>query len=229
MVELPPAHENLIGKIGNDNHKCLNLLILGESSVAGVGVTNHADGIVGNIAKHLHGATGRAVHWHVLAKTGYTAEMVRKKLIIKIPEKRIDIIVVGLGANDAFHLYSPKRWEKSLCALLMRIRTKYPTTPIVIANLPPVGQFPAFPFLMRNVLGILIHLFGKMTKTIPAKFSNVHFIDKKIRIKDWLSAANTTKTTDLFADGVHPSATAYKLWGEEVGKFIVERNILEKS
>jgi len=227
MIELPPASENSTGQIGTEKSKKWNLLALGESSFAGVGVSNHADGVVGNIAKYLHLGTGVGVHWHILAKTGYTAEMVRKKLVIKIPPKKLDIIILGLGANDAFHLYSPQKWENSVCSLLIRLRHKYPNVPIVIANLPPVGQFPAFPFLMRTTLGILISLFAKTTKNIPPKFQNVYFLDKVISVEDWLKAAGEGKQMrDLFADGVHPSAISYELWGKEIAEFIIKNKIL---
>jgi lysophospholipase L1-like esterase len=227
MQELPPASENLTGQIGINKDAKYNLLLLGESSIAGIGVNNHLDGIVGNIAKHLHKSSGVTVRWNVLAKSGYTAEMVRKKLVVKIPPKRVDIIVLGLGANDAFHLYSPKRWEQSICSLLLRLRNKYPNVPIVIANLPPVGEFPAFPFLMRSVLGILIYLFTKTAKKIPAKFSNVFFVDNAIRLERWVKLAGKDKQiSDLFVDGVHPSALGYELWGKEVANFIIENKIL---
>lgn len=227
MIELPPASGDLSGQIGEHKQKKCNLLVLGESSIAGVGVNTHLDGITGNIAKHLHQHTGATIHWSVVAKAGYTVEMIRKKLIIQSPAKKMDIIVLGIGANDAFHLYSPNRWNKSLSSLLQRIRMKYPSTPIVIASLPPIGQFPAFPFFMRTVLGLLMNLFRKETLKIPQKFANVYFMSNKVRVEDWLSE-DAKNIHDLFADGVHPSAFAYTLWGKHIADFIVEQKILTK-
>ncbi len=83
------------------------------------------------------------------AKSGYTALDVRDKLIPKIAEKETDLIVVGLGGNDAFGLNSPEIWAKHIQSLIWRIRMKFPDAPIAFLNMPPIKDFPAFTSLIQ--------------------------------------------------------------------------------
>lgn len=103
---LPEAHLGVQGSIPGPG-PALHLLTPGESTVAGVGVTNHHEGISGQLALALRQASGRAVQWQVLARSGYTATRVRAKLVRRIPVIPFDYILVGLGGNDTFQLNSP--------------------------------------------------------------------------------------------------------------------------
>jgi lysophospholipase L1-like esterase len=225
VPELPEASENLIGKIiGNKGD--IQLLTIGESTIAGVGVTDHKDGITGGIANKLRDLTQKTVGWQVLARNGYTAERVNQKLVPLIPEHKIDFIVIGLGGNDTFQLNSPLTFKKHLVATIKNIQLRQPTAKIIIANMPPIGEFPAFPWIIQRILGSLVSLHGAVIRDVPTLFNNVFYVDQKIRFKDWLTRTNGQLTVDdFFSDGVHPSAMTYGIWGEEIGKFIVEKAI----
>jgi lysophospholipase L1-like esterase len=222
VPELPEASENLIGKIVG-NSEIIQLLTIGESTIAGVGVTDHADGITGGIAKKLRDSSGKTVNWQVLARNGYTAELVNLKLVPQIPEHSINIIVIGLGGNDTFQFNSPLTFRKHLRVAIKNIQKRQPTAKIILANMPPIGEFPAFPWIFQRILGSLVNLHGSIIRTLPKEFTNVFYVDNKIRFDDWLKRTNSNLTVqDFFSDGVHPSAMTYGIWGEEIGKFIIE-------
>ena len=121
----------------------LKLLTLGESTIAGVGVKTHKVGLTGHLAQAIDQQMGRAVTWEVIAKTGYKTQDVREILVPKISDKNYDLIVIGLGGNDTFQMTTPWRWREEFIRLLQALRQKQPTSKIVIANMPPIGQFPA--------------------------------------------------------------------------------------
>mgnify|MGYP003937085845 CR=1 FL=1 len=105
---LPEAVHNRTGCIGDGD--ALHLVTLGESTMAGVGVEDHRHGLTGAVAATLHALTGRKICWDVFANSGYSAEVVTKELIPAIPSRPVDLVVIALGANDAFELKSPKQW-----------------------------------------------------------------------------------------------------------------------
>ena len=222
IPDLPEACENLQSSIIG-NSETIQLLTLGESTIAGVGVTDHTHGITGQVAKTLHSLTGKTIYWQVLAGNGYTAENVNQLLVPQIPEHALDFIVIGLGGNDTFKFNSPLTFKKNMISLLDNIQLRQPNAQIIIANMPPVGEFPAFPWLIQLVLGSLVNLHGAVIRHIPQRYNNVSYMDEPIRLKDWIKHIDGNWTSaDLFSDGVHPSAITYAIWGEEIGRFALK-------
>ena len=224
IPDLPEACENLTSSIIG-NSETIQLLTLGESTIAGVGVTDHTHGITGQLAKTLHISSGNTINWKVLACNGYTAEKVNQLLVPQIPEHALDFIVIGLGGNDTFKFNSPLTFKKNMIRLIDNIQLRQPNAQIIIANMPPIGDFPAFPWLIQLVLGSLVKLHGAVIRDIPQRYNNVSYMDETIRIKDWISRTDGNWTSaDLFSDGVHPSALTYAIWGEEIGRFVMDKN-----
>jgi len=200
-----------------DGPRALRLLTIGESTVASVGMPDHETGFTGWIARHLARRSGRGVSWTVLGRSGYTAARVRDELIGSIPSEPFDLIVIGLGGNDTFKLNSPLRFKRDLVALIHAIRSRQPTSPIVVASLPPVGSFPAFPPLLRRFLGELVELHRSVLHDLPDRLSNVRYSSRQLRPEEWIENSDRqVSIDDLFCDGVHPSSLTYRYWCEEI-------------
>jgi lysophospholipase L1-like esterase len=222
---LPEAWINLEGEIPGEA-KPIKILMLGESTIAGVGVTDHRDGLAGSIAKGLQQKTGKNTIWKVLAKNGYTAQKVHEMLFEKMPKTQFDFIFIGLGGNDTFRLHSPLSFRAHLRQLIEKLRLLQPTATIVILPLPPIADFPAFPKIVQFALGSLVDLHRKVIVAIPHHFSDVFYNNEKMTLKDWLKKTNKTGA-DFFSDGVHPSALAYGIWGNETIEYLAENHILK--
>lgn len=222
---LPEAEKNRIGFIGNGD--TLNLVTIGESTVAGVGVDNHEQGLTGNIAKVLHESTGKRVNWDVIANTGYSAEVVNKKLIPLLPSKPIDLIIIGLGANDAFELKSPLKWKKGIIDIVLSLRNKNINCPIIIAAMPPLRFCPAFSILFKCIFGGLVFLYSKTMSDVCKNYHQVYFMSKEINYKNWSPRfAPGLTMNDLFCDGVHPSKLSYEVWGREIGEYVIDNKLI---
>ena len=103
-------------EFGYKNSK--KVLFLGESTVAGVGVKTHRQGFAGSVATELTRLYQTNIDWKVVARSGYTSKMVRNKLIRRVGEFEPDLIIIGLGGNDAFKLNTPWNWRKEIKALI---------------------------------------------------------------------------------------------------------------
>lgn len=223
---LPGADKNIKGSYGNSAQE-INIITIGESSIAGVGIDDHNDGVSGQLAKTIGDHKNIKVNWHVMAESGYNAKKTTNELAAYLPESKVDIIVIGLGANDTFELNSPQRWLKDFKQLIYVIRQKQPTCPIVISPLPPVGEFPAFSRLMQQVFGTLIYWHGIVLKQIPKECRNVYYMDEPIKCSQWLDKTKDAENIyHFFSDGIHPSKLAYSLWGREVGQFIINNKLI---
>lgn len=215
--------------IGPSDRK-IRILLLGESTMAGVGVEHHSDGIAGSLARFLSSEYGVEVEWQVLAHNGYTARKVREELLPQYEGPAPDLIVVGVGGNDAFELNSPTTWKNSIQRLIQEIRLRYADAPILFASMPPIREFPAFSWLMKRILGGLVEILGTVLKKEVLNHPNVFFEQpNRVVVKEWLGRTDPPMSVEeLFCDGVHPAPLAYKLWGESLGRFIASHQILEK-
>ena len=183
----------------------LNLLTLGESTIAGVGVDSHKNGFTGALAKALSQHSQFQINWKVSAKSGYTALQVAQELIPKIKNFQPDIIVIGLGANDAFNLHSPKKWKSGMNAVLTGLNNKFPNAKIICNNMPPIKEFPAFTPLMKKVIGNLVELLGAELDQIVKNYNNVFYINEKLTLDGWINKFDfQLSRKDFFSDGVHP-------------------------
>lgn len=206
------------------------LLTIGESTVAGVGVKTHEEGFTGTLAKTLAQKLGQNIRWKVYAKSGITAKRVPAELIANITEQRADLIVIGLGANDAFEGNSPYTWRKGIERTLAAIRAKFPRAPIFFANMPPIKEFPAFTPLIKQTIGNLVELHGQELQRIIAPQPTIFYNAEILWLKDWMKGTLANKTVhDFFSDGVHPSKLTYQEWAKDFAAFIELNNVLAKK
>jgi lysophospholipase L1-like esterase len=226
VPDLPEA-KGSHGLVDNKAAKTLHVLTIGESTIAGVGVDNHEEGFTGLLASRLSDLLAINVKWKVYAKSGYTVSSVRQKLIPTIKEKRIDLIVIGLGANDAFTLNRPSKWAQEAEALINDLRTMYPDAPIGFINMPPIKEFPAFTRLIKFTIGNLVEMHGIALAKVVSKYDNVFYNPQIILLDDWVARlGNNLQPSDLFSDGVHPSKLSYQAWGNDFAEFLVREKVI---
>jgi|TARA_B110000967_G_C18891475_1_gene567676 lysophospholipase L1-like esterase len=211
------------GYIKTAAEKTLKILAIGESTIAGIGVDFHENGFIGSLAKEISEKTNSSILWRVYAKSGYTAKMVRKKIVPEIEDSNADIIVIGLGGNDAFKLNSPEIWMVNINLLIKDLKRKFPKTPIYFTNMPPIKEFPAFTKIIKFLIGNLVEILGKRLYKKVKNNKNVHFNNEIISIETWKERYKIKGySTTFFSDGVHPSKLTYQIWGKDMATFIMK-------
>lgn len=220
VPELGEATGN-IGYVNQDAESDFHLLVLGESTMAGVGVKTHEEGFGGTLAKELARKLQVNVNWEVCAKSGFRAKDVAKEIIPQITMKRPNLIVIGLGGNDSFKVTTPKKWKKDILHLIKKLQNKYPNTPIAFCNMPPIKEFPAFTPLIKFSIGNLVEIHGQELKKVIAPLPNVFFNDEVLTFKKWINKLNIkAKPSDFFSDGVHPSKLTYQTWAKDFSEYL---------
>ena len=213
------------GYINNNSNKTAKILFLGESTIAGIGVDFHENGFSGTLAKEIANTNDISVLWKVYARSGYTAKLVRQRLIPKIVETNADFIIVGLGGNDAFTLNSPDVWILQIRKLVKELKRKFPKTPIYFTNMPPIKEFPAFTKTIKFIIGNLVELHGKRLFKNTKQKQSVYYNNEIINLDTWKKKYNLSgDVTEFFSDGVHPSKLTYQVWAKDMAKFIMNSN-----
>lgn len=208
---LPDAEGATAGKFGEFT-ETINLLAIGESTVAGVGASNHAEALGGQLGKYLSLESSKSVRWQVLGESGITVNETLERLVPHLPDAPMDFVVIALGGNDTFKVSSPNRWRNGMTKLVEILRDKYPNGVIFLANTPRVKDFTVLPPILKSVLWRVSLLHHENAKTLVEQFENVYYYDEAGAVAD-----------GFFSDGVHPSAHGYALWAEAMVKSLMRK------
>ena len=198
--------------ISGSGKETVKLLVIGESTVAGLGARSHELALAGQFARRLSRRTGKTVNWTVIGKNGVTARRTIDELVPLIPDETYDYILVGLGGNDVMKLSSPRKWRRDMTELLGILRKRNPDAAFFLSNCPMIKLSPAIPHPIKFLLWELSKLHDSNVKDLTAKMDRVFYYHQPRNIV----------LEGFFADGIHPSEKGYSDWSESMMKFFTE-------
>ncbi len=220
-----PSLPNAADPIGTtgEGDSSIKIVGIGESSISGVGVDTHDQGLTGRVAMHLAELLEAQIEWQVIAEKGYTARMVNELLLPRLPQEQQDIFLIGLGGNDSFQMTKPTVWRHEMQRLLDQLAQHSPSAKIVCVNMPGVHDFPAFTPALKKVMDIQVDILRNHLADLAADRQEVLFLDDKIYLEEWSAKhALDYELEDYYSDGVHPSAVTYHYWGKDVAERVAE-------
>jgi len=191
---------------GIDGHgRQLRLLILGDSSAAGVGVPRQSQALLGQI---LAGLTDRyEVRYDLIAESGARTGDVLAWLP-GLPSAGYDVVVTALGVNDVTKLTSLRRFIAHQSRMVDYLQKSHGAQLVMVSGLPPVHQFPLLPEPMRWVLGRQAKRFDVHLRRMIATKPGARMLDFNMD----LDASN------MSSDGFHPGPKVYAEWASQVLK-----------
>ena len=190
----------------------LRLLIVGESSAAGVGAAHQDEALAGRLSATLANELSLGVRWRLVARTGVTArELVA--LIDEAAPTRFDIALIVVGVNDVTGLRSLRAWLADIDALAARLRRIAPDARLVASGLPPVHRFPALPQPLRGFLGArAIEFDAALGAWARGQTDALH-----VPIPD------IDDPSLAASDGFHPGPGAYAVWAGALARAIADQ------
>lgn len=204
----PPCAGTCDAGAGHDQPP-LRIAVLGESPVAGVGVTSHAESLAGQLGEHLARMTGRPVAWRAIGENGVTIREVRERLVSELEGFGPDVVTVALGVNDTTALTPLSRWARELDGLRADIGGR--DGPFVVFNaVPPMGRFVGVPQPLRAVLGVRSGLLDRVLEARAAELPGTAYLRPRFPLERACMAE----------DGYHPSAYGYGLWARQLAEFL---------
>ncbi|GAB4475691.1 MAG: SGNH/GDSL hydrolase family protein [Burkholderiaceae bacterium] len=185
----------------------LRLLVIGESTAAGVGAAHHGEALAGELAVRLARRLGRRVLWRVLGENGATAR--RALRVLEAADTApADLAVVALGVNDVLEQTRAARWQSVMAALVARLHARTGAREVILLEVPPLARFPALPRPLRDVLGADARRLDARLARIAARPDA-----REPRVRHYRFAFDGAR--EFFArDGFHPSARGYARWAE---------------
>ncbi|HEY0428697.1 MAG TPA: SGNH/GDSL hydrolase family protein [Pyrinomonadaceae bacterium] len=208
---LPDAQGEAAGKIG-EREPFARLLVIGESTAAGVGARTHETALAGQFARFLSAKIEKSVDWHVIGRSGITVKETIYELVPKIPAENYDYVLVALCGNEVLKLRSPRTFRRDMKKLLGILREKNPDATFFITNAPAVRLSPVLPHPIKFILGHLSALHDANAREFTTEFENVFYFHQPTEVPE-----------DFFADGIHPSEKGYTVWSKRMIEFFTEK------
>ncbi|HMC15588.1 MAG TPA: SGNH/GDSL hydrolase family protein [Albitalea sp.] len=207
LPEAAGAREGIVG----DGPPC-RVLIVGDSSAAGVGVPTQDIALAGHFARTLAAHANVSVHWRLLARSGINSAQALA-FVQSEPIALADFAVVVLGVNDVVDQVPSQRAVRRRAALADWLLEHAQVRHVVFAPLPPMHQFPLLPQPLRWILGSDARRHDAAVARWAATRSDVWHVPIAIRLD-----------ADCMApDGFHPGEPVYRHCGEALARFIAEK------
>lgn len=227
-MEFLPMHpgfyvNHVVVPAGSDEEgRRLRLVVLGDSTTAGVGVGRAEDALPYRLAEHIADRERRPVH---VVSYGWAGARVADLAATQLPRALeplrareaapflpgADIVALVIGANDATHHTKPARYRADLRRALRIVRESAPRARVVLAGIP------AFRGALRAIepLITLADLYARPLRRISrteAARAGVAYADLARHVPPRIDRATEFLSSDQF----HPSAVGYAIWAEVI-------------
>ncbi len=210
---LPDAQGPKNGVYG-DGPNPAKLLVIGESTVAGLGARNHDLALAGQFAKYLGDHIDRSVAWDVIGRNGVTARRTIDELVPLVADKTYDYVLLGIGGNDVMKLSSPRSWRRDMLELIGIMRRRNPDAVIFISNCPMIIYTSAIPPPSKDLLWQLSQMHDANIKEFTRDLERVFYYPQPVKVP----------LEGFFADGIHPSEQGYADWSRAMIEYFTENH-----
>ena len=145
-----------------------NVVVLGDSSSAGFRLTSPEQAAGRRIARALHLRDGRATKLRSVARNGATTASVLADQVEAAAGA--DVVLIGVGANDAKDREPNATIESALRELVARVREiAAPDAKVVLVGCPDLSVAPGLPRLVRMVMRSHVRRVAKLQERVAAE------------------------------------------------------------
>ncbi len=197
-----PAIDRSVRTLGSGPK--LTYVVMGDSTTISQG-SDYEDGYAVSSSKHL--AEKYTVSFSNVGISGATSQSVLEEQLKKAVERKPDLVLLGVGANDTTHFTSAKSIKGSLQQIIDSLREANPEVRIIMTRSPAMDSVTRFPWGAKQFMAL-------RTRQVNKAFAEI------IEKNSLTLAPIAEKTRDAFiadptltaADNFHPNARGYALW-----------------
>lgn len=191
----------------------LRLLIVGDSSAAGVGAAHQDEALAGQLARALAARLGQPVGWQLVATSGHRSEEALAALEAA-EVSPADVLITALGVNDVVDQISTQRSLDALHRIHAVATSRAGVRLAFHCGAPPMQEFPLLPQPLRWFFGRQAARFNAALHRAVAGQPNRHVM--------LLPTSMQQNAAALMAqDGFHPGPPGYRLWAEALADQVV--------
>jgi lysophospholipase L1-like esterase len=185
----------------------LKLLVMGDSSAAGIGAPHQHQALLGRLVGNL--MRSHRVEWTLQAGSGATTALILRNLR-ELEGAHYDVVVTSLGLNDVTSGVGKTLWLDQQAELRRILKNDFKAKLIIVSGLPPVHGFPVLPQPLRWYLGRIATQFDSELQESVSKDKDTVF----------LSLRFTENAALMASDGFHPGPEIYTQWAERAAAIV---------
>jgi lysophospholipase L1-like esterase len=183
----------------------LSLLVLGDSTAAGVGASGPDSTVSADLARALSASEGRTVTVHGVAVSGAQTGDLGGQIARLPATSGPSVALVLIGANDATHGASTAAVRRHLQSAVRSLRARGAV--VVLGSCPDLGGARAFPQPLRALAALRGRQVGSAERA-SAQQEGAAAVD----IAALTGPAFRADRTLLASDAFHPSDRGYTTW-----------------
>jgi lysophospholipase L1-like esterase len=207
-VRMVPPPGPLTGRIGGKG-ETLRLLVMGDSSAAGVGANHTSECLAPLLAANLSAATGQPVEWRMAGSNSAVATDLRDHVVPHLPHEHWTHILFAVGTNDAKNFVTLRGFKKGFGGLIYALKAKFPGARIVWSPIINMEKMPTLTPFLAQMLNIRARAINAEGAELCSERYIIAADPLPISIPDGFAA-----------DGFHANGKAYKVWADHVMKWL---------
>lgn len=197
---LPDAQRPWAGEFSGP--RALRLLVLGDSTAAGVGAATQAEALPGHLSAELNARSGRGIHWRAVGENGATSADLATRYLDEALEEPADLLFLTVGANDAMQMRAAGAFSRDVRRILDAFDDRNPGAFVLMSSLPVFGRFSLLPEPLRTALYRHSLALERVGRAVIAARPNAH-----------MSSDPPPYGEDFWAeDRFHPGPSGYRDW-----------------
>lgn len=204
----PPTPQHLDEVPGTG--KPIRLLMVGDSSAAGVGVDTIKDSLAGHLQDWLSQKSKRPIHIRIAGCNSATSGQIRDFVVPNIKREKFTHVILCIGTNDAKNFHTGRRFCRDFGTLLYALRTRFPTASILWPGILDLSQVPTLPWPLNEILGIRSREMMRRGQILCQE-----------RLAEVPEGQWSTQRDNFAIDGFHASAQGYRQWAKVLAEHIL--------
>jgi lysophospholipase L1-like esterase len=202
IPQLPDAALPWVGQL--DGPSPLRLLVLGDSTAAGVGAATQDEALPGYLAREFLARFGRGTTWRPIGRNGATARDIITDHLADATSEPFDVVFLTIGANDALGMRSRTAFSRDVRQIVDVLRTANPDALVLVSLMPRFDRFESLRNPVRWNLALHAASLDAAARASVAGLDRVFAIPKP----------PPYTATFWASDGFHPGPDGYREWVE---------------
>ena len=194
----------------------LRLVMLGDSTVAGVGAPTTEGSLPVLTAQRVAEATGRTVSVTGLGVSGARTLDVTQEQAPQLGDG-IDVVVVVIGSNDTTHVTPPWRIDDQTRDMISAVRRHAPEAAIVLGGVPLFGSADALAQPLRWVVDQYAKVVRSAQREVAAD-AGITFVNIAVEASPRFRGVPEA----MSPDGFHPAPVGYGFWADALAVGVVD-------
>jgi lysophospholipase L1-like esterase len=205
-----PAQGRVLHRITGEGEP-FNLLVIGDSSAASVGVGSTEDGLAARLAVLVSERTGRPITWRAAGFNSATAGQLRDFVVPNLAPEEWTHVVLAVGTNDMKNFHTARRFKAEFGGLLYAVRAKWPEALVLWSPVIEMTRVPALPTLLARVLEIRARIINRVGGRLCAERGAI--TATRLPVED--------PQAGFSRDGFHASEAGYDAWARHLLPFVL--------